>query len=205
VAEDLELLGDSGTDGEWEAAYIDTLEALGEKERAQEQRWAAFEDRLSVDRLRAYLKTLPDFDDVVAEDKAKLYALRFPRFLSALAFFHEWQDAFHAAELVLSRRDEIDGNAYYLLDPVAQWLEGKHPVAAALLRRAMIEDTLDGAKSSRYKHAARHLLECLSLANSLPNDATVETHAAFTARLRAQHGRKSGFWSRFQEVSGTRL
>ena len=28
----------------------------------------------------------------------------------------------------------------------------------------MIEDTLNGAKSTRYKHAARHLLECASLA-----------------------------------------
>jgi hypothetical protein len=40
-------------------------------------------------------------------------------------------------------------------------------LAATLLRRAMIEDTLDGAKSSRYKHAARHLLECLSLESSI--------------------------------------
>ena len=203
VADELELLGYSGTDGDWETAYIDTLEALGERERAQEHRWAAFEERLSVDRLRSYLKALPDFDDVVAEDRAKAYALGFPRFQTALAFFHEWQDAFHAAELVLTRHDEIDGNAYYLLDPVAQWLEGKHPVAATLLRRAMIDDTLNGAKSSRYKHAARHLLECLSLASALPDDGTIETHEAFTARLRATHGRKSGFWSRFHEVAGT--
>jgi hypothetical protein len=47
---------------------------------------------------------------------------------------------------------------YYLLDPAAQLIEGKHPLAATLLLRAMIEDTLDGAKSTRYKHAARHLL-----------------------------------------------
>jgi uncharacterized protein DUF6880 len=42
-------------------------------------------------------------------------------------------------------------------DPAAQLIEGKHPLAASLLRRAMIEDTLNGTKSSRYKHAARHL------------------------------------------------
>jgi len=38
-----------------------------------------------------------------------------------------------------------------LLDPAAQLIEGRHPLAATLLRRAMIEDTLNGAKSSLYK------------------------------------------------------
>jgi hypothetical protein len=167
VAEEWEMLGHGGIDGDWETVYIETLEALGEREQAQAHRWAAFEERLSVDRLRAYLKALPDFEDVLAEDKAMVYALKFPWFLTALAFFHEWRDLSHAAELILARHGEIDGNAYYLLDSVAQWLEGKHPLAATLLRRAMIEDTLKGAKSSRYKHAARHLLECQSLAASL--------------------------------------
>jgi hypothetical protein len=69
---------------------------------------------------------------------------------------------------VLARASEIDGNLYHLLDPAARLIEGKHPLAATLLRRAMIEDTLDGAKSTRYKHAARHLLECRSLAAGIP-------------------------------------
>ena len=90
---------------------------------------------------------------------------------------------------------EIDGNLYYLLDPAARQIEGKHPLAATLLRRAMIEDTLDGTKSTRYKHAARHLLECRSLAAAIADYAPFETHEAFVSRLRAKHGRKSGFWS----------
>jgi hypothetical protein len=87
---------------------------------------------------------------------------------------------------------------------VARQIEGKHPLAATLLRRAMIDDTLDGAKSSRYKHAARHLLECQSLAAMIQDYGTFETDEAFTSRLRASHGRKSGFWNQFAEVSGTR-
>ena len=68
---------------------------------------------------------------------------------------------------------------------------------------AMIEDTLDGAKSSRYKHAARHLLECASLAPGIQDFGTFETHDAFVGRLRAKHGRKSGFWSQVSEASGS--
>jgi hypothetical protein len=101
---------------------------------------------------------------------------------------------------VIERAPEIDGNLYFLLDPAAQLIEGKHPMAATLLRRAMIEDTLNGAKSTRYKHAARHLLECESLAPSIADFGSVGTHESFVGRLRAKHGRKAGFWGQLSEA-----
>jgi hypothetical protein len=59
----------------------------------------------------------------------------------------------------------------------------------------MIEDTLDGAKSKRYRHAARHLAECQALATGISDYREFETHEAFVSRLRARHSRKSGFWT----------
>src|SRR5208337_3918983 len=109
----------------------------------------------------AYLKRLPDFDDVEAEERAMKHAFGFRSFAAALGFFTEWPDQARAAQLVLARASEIDGNLYYLLDPTARLIEDRHPLAATLLRRAMIEDTLDGAKSTRYKHAARQGLEAV--------------------------------------------
>jgi hypothetical protein len=35
-------------------------------------------------------------------------------------------------QLVLTRAAEIDGNLYYLLDPAAQLIEGKHPLTATV-------------------------------------------------------------------------
>ena len=194
--DDLYLIG-LAADNEWEETYVEALEATGQKDEAQRLRSAAFEERLSADQLRAYLKRLPDFDDVEAEERAMKHALG-----SALGFFTEWPDQARAAQLVLARASEIDGNLYYLLDPTARLIEGKHPLAATLLRHAMIEDTLDGAKSTRYKHAARHLLECRSLAASIRDFGEFETHEAFVSRLRARHGRKTGFWSQVSEVTG---
>ena len=198
--DDFYLVGHAA-DNEWEKSYIEALEATGNKDEAQRLRWAAFEERLSADQLRAYLKRLPDFDDVEAEERAMRHALGFRSFAAALGFFTGWPDQARAAQLVLARASEIDGNLYYLLDPAAQLIEGKHPLAATLLRRAMIEDTLDGAKSTRYKHAARHLLECRSLVAGIQDFGTFETHEAFVSRLRAKHSRKTGFWSQVSEVS----
>jgi hypothetical protein len=194
-------LASYGTSSAWEEAYIEALDATGQQEPAQRLRWAAFEERLSSTHLRAYLKRLPDFEDVEAEDRAMQYALGFSSFPVALNFFREWPDQARAAQLVMARAPEIDGNLYYLLDPAAQLIEGKYPIAATLLRRAMVEDTLDGAKSTRYKHAARHLLECASLAPGIQDFGGFETHTSFVERLRAKHGRKNGFWGQLTERS----
>jgi hypothetical protein len=199
--DDLYLIG-LAADNEWEETYIEALEATGKKDEAQRLRWATFEERLSADQLRAYLKRLPDFDDVEAEERAMNHALGFRSFAAALGFFTEWPDPARAAQLVLARASEIDGNLYYLLDSTARLIEGKHPLAAILLRRAMIEDTLDGAKSTRYKHAARHLLECRSLVAGIRDFGEFEPHEVFVSRLRARHGRKTGFWSQVSEGTG---
>ena len=184
-----------GPDAEWEGVYIDALAAADQGEHAQRLRWAAFEARLSVERLRSYLKALPDFEDVLAEERAMEHALRFRNFSLALHFFHEWPAHRQAADLVIARNGEINGNLYYLLDPAARWLEGAHPLAATLLHRAMIEDTLDGAKSKRYRHAARHLAACQALVTLISDYGGFETHEVFVSRLRAKHSRKSGFWT----------
>jgi hypothetical protein len=38
-------------------------------------------------------------------------------------------------------------------------------------------------------------MECESLAAAIKDFGAFETHTAYAARLKAQHARKSGFWS----------
>jgi uncharacterized short protein YbdD (DUF466 family) len=77
-------------------------------------------------------------------------------------------------------------------------LESREPLAATLLRRAMIDFTLGKARSSRYEHAARHLAECASLAPVVQDWSGAPDHKAYVAHLKAEHPRKTGFWSRVQ-------
>ena len=65
------------------------------------------------------------------------------------------------------RNKEIDGDRYELLNPAASLIEGKYPLAAVLLRRALIEATLRKARATRYKHAARHVREIDSLSSQI--------------------------------------
>jgi hypothetical protein len=177
---------------DWEDARIAALEAVGRGEDAQAARWSVFECALSAPHLKAYLKHLDD--DLDAEEQALDDALRYPSVLDALAFLINWPDLDRAAKLVLDRADELDGDTYEVLSPAAEALASRGPLAATLLLRAMIDFALDNARSSRYKHAARHLEECARLAPAIDDYAGFETHADYDARIRREHRRKSSFY-----------
>ena len=182
---------------EWQAAKLDVLEALGRNDEAQAFRWARFERDLSPDYLRAFLKRLPDFEDVEAEERAMVFAMAYPAALSALQFLIHWPTLDRAAQLIQQRFTELDGDHYEILTPAAEALSARFPLAGTLALRAMIDFTLGAAKSSRYQHAARHLAECDALASEIGDFGTFEPRAAYVARLRRDHGRKSGFWGYF--------
>ncbi len=149
----------------------------------------------SATHLRAYLKKLPDFDDVEAEEKALDYAQGSRNLIQALFFLVSWPDLSRAAALMIKRASELDGDQYEILTPAAGALAAKYPLAAVLVLRAMINFSLTKNRSSRYKHAARHLVECESLSSALADFGGYERHDAYVARLRLEHGRKNSFWS----------
>jgi hypothetical protein len=180
---------------EWTDARIAALDALGRQDEVQGLRWNYFEISLSIQHLQDYLKALPDFEDVEAEERGLDYVRGFADIHMALCFFFEWPDRRRAADLVLAEEGKWDGNRWYILPDIAQDLAGEHPLAATVLLRASIFDTLGGAKSKRYKHAARHLLECDSLSHQIEDFQGLSTHQEFKTLLRDGHPRKTGFWS----------
>jgi hypothetical protein len=185
---------------EWEQRRIEALDALGRSEEAQACRWRCFERWLAPEPLRDHLVRLPDFEDADAEERAFAIARSFPIALRGLNFLLEWPAHRQAAALVLERHGELDGDAYERLNPAAERLAAEHPLAAALLLRAMIDFTLSRARSSRYSHAARHLQTCARLDGAIGDYGTFESHWGYVARLREQHAGKYGFWEVLKEI-----
>jgi len=180
---------------EWQDTRLAVLEALDRKDEAQAFRWACFARDLSGEHLRAYLKRLPDFEDIEAEERAMAHAAAHPDLLAALAFFLSWPSHAHAARLLIDRPDEVDGDHYEFLAPAAEALAERHPLAATLVLRAMIDFTLTRTRAKRYRYAAEHLASCARLARDIPDYGAFETHDAHVTRLKEEHGRKFGFWS----------
>lgn len=180
---------------EWEDARIKVLEVLGRVDDAQNARWSCFEKSLSIEHLRGYLRKLSDFEDEEAQKRAFDYVQSVEECHSALAFFISWPALDRAARLVFERSRELDGNIYELLTVAAEKLAGKYPLAAILLLRTMIDYSLKNAKTTRYRHAARHLMDCSSLSVSISDFKKFESHKVFLDRLKKEHGKKLGFWS----------
>ena len=190
---------DEGVNPAWlnyqlEDARIDALDALGRSGDAQELRWSCFEHSLSAPHLRAYLKRFPDFDDIEAEEKALDHARRFDNRHTALSFLVSWPALDRAAALVIEEAGGLEGVFHEILTPAADALAARHPLASTLVLRAMIDFTLSQRESARYKHAARHLLECSSLSPAIQDFGTFETHEAYEARLRREYARQPSFW-----------
>jgi hypothetical protein len=181
-------------DFDWDDARIDVLDAMGRTDEAQKARWSCFEQFLSAAHLRSHLKRLPDFDDMAAEDVALDLVMVHGNLHRALHFLVSWPALDRAARLVEQRASELDGDRYETLSPAADALASKHPLAATLVLRAMINFTLTKTRASRYKHAARHLTECDSLATNITHFGIHETHKGYVTGIRRDHARKSGFW-----------
>jgi hypothetical protein len=180
---------------EWSDVRIGVLNALGRQDDAQTLRFALFERHLSAPHLKAYLQHLGDFDDVEAENAALAQVERHANVHAALAFLINWPAIDRAARVVDARIKEINGDLYDLLDPAASALESKHPLTSVLLRRRLIDFTLQKARSTRYRHAVRHVREIESQQSDIKDYGRHESHAEFMARLKREHPRKPAFWS----------
>jgi hypothetical protein len=146
--------------------------------------------------LRDYLKVLPDFDDIDAEDAAKAHALTVEDPMAALRFFLAWPDIAMAARLIEERANTMDGDQTETLTAAADALRGRYPLAAVLAWRAMIDYVLWYGQSARYGHIADHLMDCAAADQDIADYGTFPSHQAYLDALQRQYKQKTSFWTR---------
>jgi hypothetical protein len=177
------------------------LEALDDKSAAQALRMRCFEASLSANILREYLKYLPDFEDIEAEERALSLAFEKDEPEGALQFFLDWPRLDLAAQLIVKHPHRWDGGDWHILPKVAALLEHDHPMAATILYRVLLDDILARARSKAYSHGAKYLekLTLLAADADAARPGGVATHATYLAQLKKTHPRKYGFWTRIRE------
>ncbi|WP_374469125.1 DUF6880 family protein [Phenylobacterium sp.] len=119
----------------WESAWIELLERSGRPEEAQAARWASFERTLSAERARDYVRRLPDFDDVEAEQKAFEIAAAHADIGRGLRFLADWPAPAEAARTIAAREEEVGRMAPEDAEAIAAKLRVRFPDAAHLLLR----------------------------------------------------------------------
>ena len=189
---------DDGLSPERVSLEARVLDATGERSAAQALRWRCFEARPSADILREYLKQLPDFEDIEAEDRGHAFVLEKTDPILALQFFHDWPRLDLAAKLIATHPHRWDGGDWHTLPKVAGLLEHDHPLAATIIYRALLDNILDRARSKAYGHGTKYLgkLDLLAGEADPIRPSGMINHATYLAKLKSAHPRKSGFWAR---------
>ena len=181
---------------EVDSAYFACLEALDMEDDLRRAMWTRFETRLCAETLRRYLSRLPDFEDDEALHQARTHVRSHPNLLQGLFFCLTWPDPALAADIVLARLEELDGNFHEILTPITELLEAEYPLAATMVWRSMITFALQNNRAKRYRHAARHLASCARADMAITDYGGFQSHAAFVSDLRRTHSRKQAFWDK---------
>jgi hypothetical protein len=179
--------------GPWIDARIAALDQLERGEETQRLRRTFGLLRLSNQHLRDYLKRLPAFEDGEAQERALDLVLQHPYLGPALEFLHQWPDRRRCASLILARPAELHRADEKLLAAVAEALEADQPLAATFCLRGLIEAILENARSSRYRHAVRHLASCRRLAGAIGIWGAIPNHNCYLRELLQAYGHRSGF------------
>jgi hypothetical protein len=182
-------------ESDWFDCRIAVLDALERPEDAQQMRWQWFKKSLSLPHLRDYLKRLPAFEDVEAEERALQLAEEHPSSLLGLTVLVEWPALARAARHVLAHEDEWDGDAAAIHSAAAERLSADYPLAATLLLRPLVFSALWMGRSKRYRDAADHLRSCEQLAARIDDWQGHPDHAAYVERLVDLFGAQWRFWT----------
>ena len=196
-------------DGSWEHLehtrenlQAQALTALGRTGEASVVRQRIFEASLAVRDLHAWLELLPPPEQAHAIERARrLAAANCDPVVVALLLLDIGDDA-AAEEALASTPAAIQGRDYGTLVPLAEALERQSLwTGATAVYRALLTAILDRAYSPAYRHAARYWARLQALALKCSGLMPLEQPAAFEARIRAQHKRKTSFWA---HVNGER-
>jgi hypothetical protein len=179
---------------EWINTRIAILEALDRKDEAQSVRLERFRRTLEAYYLRAYLKRLPDFDDIEAEDAELDQVKAWPDANSALAVLTGWPSLERAAHLVVDRVREMDGNDAERLTYAADRLSSRYPLAALLLQRQIVEARLASLGEAAHEAAALPYLEAESLARHIDDFGHHDPHDDWRKKLANTYARRTAFW-----------
>lgn len=175
----------------WLKAEIAVLDSEGRTEEAAAARWALFDRSLDPDQLRSVIADLPDFEDVIALDRACAIASRHPDADRGLAFLMNWPALREAAEMIMARHGALKGGS----EDIPLWagrLAGRYPVAAMLLLRVRIRTLVQlGAD----QEAAALTAEAAALAEQVGSPPGAPGHEAFVAELEA--GKRKARWRRW--------
>ena len=179
---------------------FDIHQQLGETEKMIEVAWRIFRRYRSKDSLEELLAVLGDERrDAVMNGELDLILKSKALSLSDAAFLMELNRTDEAEHYLLDRADQLNGDLYGSLLPLAEGMEdAERLLAATVIIRALLDSILRRCQTKTYPHGVRYLKKLDRLAKSVSDWSGFEDHDTYMRQLLQNHGRKSSFWSKYR-------
>jgi hypothetical protein len=174
---------------------------LGNRKAVEELAWKKFQRHRGTDTLASLLSVIGESRREAVVEQA-VAAILDEKSLSETdaGFLIETGHLEEAERYVLARREELNGDFYSSLLPLAEGFEAERRfLAASVIYRSLIESVLRRAVSKYYPHAVRYLRHLDHLAGDVMDWRDVASHAEFVTSLWAMHARKAAFWGRYEK------
>lgn len=101
-----------------------------------------------------------------------------------------------AAEQIIANTSELDTTSYVAADWAKSLAKQGYPLAAVVCYRVLIDSTLKAARSKSYHYAVSYLKKLCALDTAINDYQGHLAHREYVGEVRAQHARKSAFWSK---------
>jgi len=173
---------------------------LGDEERRMKTAWRIFRRNRSRETLNILLSAVGEEsrEEVIEGEAAAIMqgqrlSYTDARFLLEAGLLDEAESYF------AKYREQLNGDVYQILLPLAKRMEKRgRALAASLLFRALLDSILKRALSKYYPYGVRYLRKLDELAGNVRNWGEVPAHAAYFEAIRQAHHRKHSFWTRYE-------
>lgn len=174
------------------------LLALGREDEAHKLMWREFNQTLSKSSLDQLLAMTAKDQQPALATKAIAVAEKHSDKLIAAMFLQKQGHADRAAAIISSHPEAFDGRHFGFLLPLAEALAKVYPASAWVLYRSLLLNILEEKRYNAYPHAADYLVTADVLATTA---GLQDKQQILLAKLRSEHGLKSSFWKRVQELN----
>lgn len=186
---------------EREELLRDIYAVLGDREELTKMAWSIFRRSRTKGSLNELLSVIGEKKRkaVIAGETALILGAKRLDY-SDVGFLIEVGRLDEAAEYLIVRREQLDGDCYDVILPMARAMEkaGK-ALCATVLYRALLDSIFRRAQYKAYPHGARHLQRLDLLALAIDDWGDIEPHAEYFARVRQQHRFKTSFWAHYEK------
>lgn len=174
---------------------------LGNQDKLEETAWRIFRRYRSKDTLADLLEAIgKNQGKDVIEAEARMILQSDQVSYSDADFLIQSGRIDDAETYLLNRADQLDGDLYTHLLPLAEHMEKEERcLTASVVYRALLDSILGRAQSKYYTHGVRYLKKLDALATQVHSWQDILSHDEYAGELRQVHGRKKSFWSRYEK------